>query len=117
MRPVVGITSYPAERVKWGVWEEPVIMIPAAYAVAVEHAGGRPLILPPSDDSVDATIDLVDAIIFSGGGDLDPRAYGAEPHPETDSPRRERDDAELALLTAPSSATCPSSPCAAAARC
>ena len=100
MRPVVGITSYPAERVKWGVWEEPVIMIPAAYAVAVEHAGGRPLILPPSDDSVDATIDLVDAIIFSGGGDLDPAHYGAEPHPETDSPRRERDDAELALLTA-----------------
>jgi putative glutamine amidotransferase len=100
MRPVVGITSYPAERVKWGVWEEPVIMIPAAYAVAVEHAGGRPLILPPSDDSVEATIDLVDAIIFSGGGDLDPAHYGADPHPETDAPRRERDHAELVLLTA-----------------
>jgi gamma-glutamyl-gamma-aminobutyrate hydrolase PuuD len=100
VKPVVGITSYPAERVKWGVWEEPVLMIPAAYAVAVEHAGGRPLILPPSDDSVEATIDLVDAIIFSGGGDIDPAHYDAEPHPETDSPRRERDQAELALLTA-----------------
>jgi putative glutamine amidotransferase len=100
MKPVVGITSYPAERVKWGVWEEPVLMIPAAYAVAVEHAGGRPLILPPSDDSVEATIDLVDAIIFSGGGDIDPAHYDAEPHPATDSPRRERDQAELALLTA-----------------
>ena len=100
MKPVVGITSYPSERVQWGVWNEPVLMIPAAYAVAVEHAGGRPLILPPSDDSVEATIELVDAIIFSGGGDIDPAHYGAERHPETDSPRRERDDAELALLTA-----------------
>ena len=100
MKPVVGITSYPAERVKWGVWEEPVIMIPAAYAVAVEHAGGRPLVLPPSDDSVEETLDLVDALIFSGGGDIDPARYGASPHPETDRPRPERDDAELALLTA-----------------
>jgi gamma-glutamyl-gamma-aminobutyrate hydrolase PuuD len=100
VKPVVGITSYPAERVKWGVWEEPVIMVPAAYIVAVEHAGGRPLVLPPSDDSVESTLDIVDAIIFSGGGDIDPALYGADPHAETDSPRQERDRAELALLTA-----------------
>ena len=56
--------------------------------------------LPPSDDSVEETLDLVDALIFSGGGDIDPARYGAEPHPETDAPRPERDDAELALLTA-----------------
>jgi putative glutamine amidotransferase len=99
-KPVVGITSYPAERVKWGVWEEPVIMIPAAYAVAVEHAGGRPLVLPPSDDSVEETLGFVDALIFSGGGDIDPARYGAEPHAATDTPRRERDEAELALLIA-----------------
>jgi gamma-glutamyl-gamma-aminobutyrate hydrolase PuuD len=100
MKPVIGITSYPPERVKWGVWEEPVIMIPAAYVTAVEHAGGRPLVLPPRADSVEETLELVDGIIFSGGADVDPARYGAEPHPATDAPRPERDDAELALLTA-----------------
>jgi putative glutamine amidotransferase len=99
-KPVIGITSYPAERVRYGVWEEAVIMVPASYVVALEHAGGRPLVLPPSADSLAETLDLVDAIILSGGGDVDPEHYGAEPHPATDSPRRERDDAELALLTA-----------------
>ena len=100
MRPVVGITSYPAERVRWGVWEEPVIMIPASYVRAVERAGGRALVVPPSADSAEETLDLLDALLLSGGGDVDPARYGAEPHPETDAPRGERDEAELALLRA-----------------
>lgn len=99
-KPFVGITSYAPERVKWGVWEEPVIMIPASYVDAVEGAGGRPLVVPASRDSVGETLDLLDGIVFSGGTDLDPGCYGAEAHPETDEPRRERDQAELALLTA-----------------
>src|SRR5919198_2309406 len=99
-KPVIGITSYPPERVTWGVWEEPVIMIPASYVAAVEHAGGRALVVPPSPDSIEETLELVDGIIFSGGGDLDPARYGPEPHPETDTPRQERDEAELTLLTA-----------------
>ena len=99
-KPVIGVTSYPQERVKWGVWEEPVIMIPASYVVALEHAGGRPLVLPPSADSVEETLQLVDGIVFSGGGDVDPARYAAERHAATDAPRAERDDAELALMTA-----------------
>jgi anthranilate synthase component 2/putative glutamine amidotransferase len=99
-RPVIGITSYAPERVRWGVWEDPVILIPASYVHAVERAGGRPLVVPPSADSVEETLDLLDGIIFSGGNDIDPARYGAEPHPATDAPRHERDDAELALLTA-----------------
>lgn len=98
-RPVVGITSYPAQPVRWGAWEEPVILIPASYVDAVERAGGRPLVVPPSGDSVEETLDVLDGIVFSGGNDVDPARYGAEPHPETDAPLRERDEAELALLT------------------
>ena len=100
MRPVVGITSYAPERVRWGIWNEPVVMIPASYVHAVERAGGRPLVVPPVEESVGETLDLLDGIIFSGGTDIDPTAYGAEPHPETDEPRGERDRAELALLKA-----------------
>jgi putative glutamine amidotransferase len=99
-RPVIGITSYAAERVKWGAWEEPVIMVPASYVDAVEHAGGRALIVPPSAGPVEELLDALDGIIFSGGTDVDPARYGAEPHAQTDEPRRERDEAELALLRA-----------------
>jgi putative glutamine amidotransferase len=100
VKPVIGITSYAPERVQWGAWEDPAILIPAAYVHAIERAGGRPLIVPPSTDSTEETLDLLDGIVFSGGSDVDPARYGAEPHPETDEPRRERDEAELALLTA-----------------
>ena len=38
--------------------------------------------------------------MFSGGADIDPSLYGAEPHPETDTPQARRDAGELALLEA-----------------
>jgi putative glutamine amidotransferase len=67
---------------------------------AVEHAGGRALIVPPSDDAIEETLDVLDGLILSGGGDLDPGLYAAEPHPETDAPDPRRDRAELSLLEA-----------------
>lgn len=99
MRPVIGITTY-AENATWGGWTEPAAFTPLAYVRAVEHAGGRPLLVPPSDDAIEETLDVLDGIIFSGGGDLDPGTYGADTHPETKEVNPERDHAELALLQA-----------------
>ena len=98
-RPIVGITSYltPA---RFGDWEMASALVPAEYVRAVERAGGRPLLVPPSGEAVDETLDVLDGVIFSGGSDLDPGTYGAEAHPETRGIVRERDEAELALLTA-----------------
>jgi len=99
MRPVIGITSY-AEQARWGQWELPAALIPLSYVQAVEAAGGRPLLIPPSEEGVDETLDALDGILFSGGGDLDPAVYDAEPHPTTSGVRTERDRSELALLEA-----------------
>jgi gamma-glutamyl-gamma-aminobutyrate hydrolase PuuD len=99
MRPIIGITSY-AETARWGAWECPAALIPLAYVRAVENAGGRPLLVPPSQDGVEETLDAVDGLIFSGGADLDPASYGAEAHPATNGVRPERDNAELVLLEA-----------------
>lgn len=99
MRPLIGITSY-AEEIRWGVWTEDAAIVPLAYVRAVEHAGGRPLVVPPSEDGLDETLAALDGIIFSGGGDLDPKLYGAERHSETDEPRKARDAAEMRLLGA-----------------
>ncbi len=99
MRPLIGITSY-AEEVRWGVWTESAALVPLAYVRAVEHAGGRPFVVPPSEDGLEETLDALDGVIFSGGGDLDPELYGADAHEATDVPHKERDAAELRLLEA-----------------
>ncbi len=97
MRPVIGITTY-AQEASWGVWRLPAALIPLSYVEAVERAGGRPVLIPPSEEGVEETIDALDGIVFSGGADIDPARYGAAAHPETDSPQARRDAGELALL-------------------
>ena len=92
MRPVIGITTY-AEQARWGQWDLPAALIPLSYVQAVETAGGRPLLVPPSEEGVEETLDAVDGLLFSGGGDLDPTTYDAEPHPATSGVRAERDRA------------------------
>jgi putative glutamine amidotransferase len=98
-RPIVGITTY-VTPAKWSYWDTEAALVPADYVRAVERAGGRPLLVPPSADGVDETLDAVDGLIFSGGSDLDPDLYGQEQHPETFGVVEKRDRAELALLEA-----------------
>jgi putative glutamine amidotransferase len=95
--PVVGITTY-VEPARWGAWELEAALIPYAYVQAVEQAGARALLVPPSVDGVVETLDALDGLLLSGGSDLDPETYGAEAHPATNGLRPERDRAELALL-------------------
>jgi gamma-glutamyl-gamma-aminobutyrate hydrolase PuuD len=99
VRPVVGITSY-AQEASWGVWRLPAALVPLAYVDAIERAGGRAVVIPPAEEDVEATLDALDAIVFSGGADVDPVHYGAEAHPETDTPQARRDAGEMALLRA-----------------
>jgi gamma-glutamyl-gamma-aminobutyrate hydrolase PuuD len=98
-RPVLGITTY-LTRARWGYWDVEAALVPAAYVRAIERAGGRPLLVPPSADGVEETLDAVDGLLFSGGSDLDPELYDQEPHDETFGVVPERDRAELALLEA-----------------
>jgi putative glutamine amidotransferase len=98
-RPVIGITTY-LTLARFGVWEDDAALIPAAYVRAVEAAGGRALLVPPSMEGIDETLDALDGLLFSGGSDLDPEIYGQEAHAETDGVVPERDRAEIALLEA-----------------
>ena len=98
-RPVVGITTYVTDA-KWGYWNLEAALIPFDYVQKVERAGGRALLVPPSLDGVEETLDSLDAVVLTGGSDLDPELYGEEAHDETLGIVRLRDDAELALLKA-----------------
>jgi putative glutamine amidotransferase len=99
--PVIGLTTY-REEAAWGVWHQRADILPTQYAAAVEAAGGVPVLLPPLDQAgaADAVVARLDGLVISGGADVDPGRYGAEPHPRTAQWRRDRDAWELALLDA-----------------
>jgi putative glutamine amidotransferase len=93
-RPVIGITidnstAHPDR------YESP-----AAYAQAVERAGGLPLLLPYHTDAalVGHYADLLDGLLLSGGDDMDPALYGQSPHPKAVPCDPARTRFELALL-------------------
>lgn len=98
--PVVGLTTY-REPARWGVWDQHADLLPTHYARAVELAGGVPVLLPPQAVGSAATVlARLDALVVCGGADVDPAAYGEEPHAATGAPRADRDAWELALLAA-----------------
>ena len=100
MRPLIGLSTY-REQARWGVWDQPADLLPTQYAAAVERAGGVPVLLPPQDPGAAAdVVRRLDGLVVTGGADVDPQRYGAEPHPATVSWRTDRDAWELALLDA-----------------
>jgi putative glutamine amidotransferase len=96
-RPVIGITAY-REQARFGVWDVPAVLLPADYASKVEEAGALAVVLPPG--AAPAVLDRLDGLVLSGGADIDPRQYGAEPDPATAGTRADRDEGELALVIA-----------------
>ncbi|HET9421028.1 MAG TPA: gamma-glutamyl-gamma-aminobutyrate hydrolase family protein [Nocardioides sp.] len=99
--PVIGLTTY-RERAAYGVWNQRADLLPSEYAEAVTSTGGIPVLLPPVDEpgAADVVVARLDGLVISGGADIDPSAYGAEPHERTADWRPDRDAWEAALLTA-----------------
>ena len=99
--PLIGLTTY-REEASWGVWQQTADVLPHAYALAVEATGGIPVLLPPVTQvgAADALVARLDGLVVTGGADVDPERYGAEPHPRTSSWRPDRDAWEIALLDA-----------------
>lgn len=100
-RPVVGIVGHGYVVPKF-FGDLSVVGTPTAYADRVTAAGGRPVLLPGRQAV--GLLDVVDALVLTGGGDLDPTLYGGPPAtpgpPDGSLPDRERDLAEIALVRA-----------------
>ncbi len=106
--PLIGLTTY-REDAAWGVWHQRADVLPAQYADAVEATGGVPVLLPPVGQvgAAETVVARLDALVISGGADLDPASYGAEPDPRTAGWRPDRDAWERALLDAAEAAGLP----------
>jgi putative glutamine amidotransferase len=70
-----------------------------AYPAGVFTAGGLPLLLSRPPGSAVAELELADGLLLTGGGDVDPAAYGAQPENVADVDR-EADAWELELIAA-----------------
>ena len=69
------------------------------YPDAIERAGGVPLIVPPlRPETIGPLLDQVDGLCLSGGPDIQPTAYGAEPHAALGQTEPRIDALELALV-------------------
>lgn len=74
----------------------------ASYVRSVVAAGGVPLVLSPLGGAAfaAAAVSAIDALLLTGGDDLDPAWYGAARSPHVTTIDRERDLFELALYGA-----------------
>jgi microsomal dipeptidase-like Zn-dependent dipeptidase/anthranilate/para-aminobenzoate synthase component II len=90
-RPIIGIT---------GNYDTGKCTLLEGYYRSVREAGGTPLIIPPCDDTdiMVSLLDHVDALIFSGGGDINPLYLGEEPLRELGGINPARDWHELMLV-------------------
>ena len=89
-RPVIGITAN---------YGEQTAKLAEGYYKQVVAAGGIPLIIPPltSHHSLLTTLDRIDALLLSGGADINPLFQGEEPLPQLGGVNDERDLPELLI--------------------
>jgi len=93
--PVVGVVGH-GYLVPRPFGDLPVTGAPPTYFDAIAAAGGRPVLL--SGRYAADQLDLVDAVVLTGGGDVDPARYGGTGPAEDVDP--ERDEAEIAVVHA-----------------
>ena len=90
-KPVIGIT---------GNFGDKGCELAQGYYQSVLKAGGIPLVIPAYEDmdTLSATLDRIDALLLSGGGDMNPLFMGDEPLPGLGGICPQRDKAELWLV-------------------
>lgn len=88
--PLIGLTTY-------GRGADNRYTLPADYIDAVRRAGGVPVLIAPGEPHLEGILDMIDALILSGGGDIDPGRYNGKRHETNYAIDQERDTLELEL--------------------
>ena len=92
MKPaLIGIPTY-------GRNDDGHFFLPAEYVESVRRSGACPILLPPGEEHLDHWFELIDGILFPGGGDIEPARYGGSEHEMIYMVNPERDTMEFALL-------------------
>ena len=82
-----------------GWWEETHRLVPA-YVQCIIDAGATPVVFPVTDNEqiLNNLLDMVDGLLLTGGGDIDPKYWGEELMPQSGKPCALRDEFDLALV-------------------
>jgi len=96
-RPIVAVSA--AIRSERGV---PYAHLRTTYLTALENARLVPVVAAPLNDptAADALVERVDALVLTGGADLNPALYGEPAHPMLGAVSDIRDHWEIALVNA-----------------
>ncbi len=96
LRPLIGITLHPDDDPDRANLDH----LLAQIVQGVERAGGLPVLVPLglAEAALHALSARLDGLLLTGGGDVDPARYGAEPHPSLGGVSAERDRTEHALV-------------------
>lgn len=98
MAPIIGITTRQRE-VMSSAGTSPTHTLNRAYTLAVERAGGIPILLTSQDPAAAPRIaDRLQGLILSGGGDIEPSHYGGSSHEALYGIEPDRDRFEFALI-------------------
>ena len=92
-RSLIGVTAY-------GRDDENRYHLFANYVESVRRAGAEVVLLPPGAIDIDRWLDIVDGVVFTGGGDVSPQRYGAGDHETHYMIDDERDRTEFDLIGA-----------------
>ena len=105
MKPLIGLSTSelrPGELATLRRHGEPPhaeMALGITYVRAVEAAGGIPVVMPPLGlDQVPGLVARLDGVVLSGGPDLSPTAYDAEPHPDLGATEPVLDAFEYAVV-------------------
>ncbi len=99
MKPLIGLTPTPERKeMEHGTFR--LHTLNEHYSQAVINAGGIPVMLPSNNTDIELLLDRLDAVIVTGGGDIDPKEFGQTRHEKTEEIDAERDAFELALVHA-----------------
>ena len=100
MKPVIGLSSnYVAPGDPRCPSQSGAYYMNRSYVVLLRQAGTLPINFPHATEPEDLgqLLDRVDGLLLTGGRDLDPAAYGEEPHASNDPANPERTASDLAL--------------------
>jgi putative glutamine amidotransferase len=96
-RPLIGVTGH---RPTGESGPRGTVVAKEAYLAAVLAAGGLPVVLAPVDtqEEIEAVLDAVDGLLFTGGQDVDPARFGQTLLNQTVKTEPDRDAFELPLM-------------------
>jgi putative glutamine amidotransferase len=96
--PLIGVTTSGTADGEAGS-DPPRAHLNGAYILAIQQAGGIPVLLPPylDDRGREALWERLDGLVLSGGGDIAPRRLGEPAHPCVAGVSEHRDQLELTL--------------------